>query len=86
MNYKRFVSNVNDSTYAVASMKSCTRARVIFNSSVIIAMFNFLQFQNRNLASVCLRARFLLNEPYASRADSRWAKYAFVEYSAPAIA
>lgn len=43
MNHKGFISNVYNTTYAIARMKCCTRAWIILDCPVIIAMLDLLQ-------------------------------------------
>lgn len=43
MNYKCFISNMNDATDTVASVKRSTCTRIVFYCSVVVAVFNFLQ-------------------------------------------
>lgn len=42
MNDERFIAHMNDSANAVACMKGCTRARIIFDRAMIIAVLYIL--------------------------------------------
>lgn len=69
-----------DTANTIARMKCCTRARVIFHCTMIVAMLNFLELRfNSLLIARQIRKQIKRDLPYASREDIHLAKYVFVE-------
>lgn len=77
MDHEGFISNMYDAAYTIACMKRGTRSRIIFNRTVIIAMFDFLEYDGCYFWNfkIYLREMCLL---YENHEDIRSAEYAFV--------